>query len=106
MTDAFLERYARGNAYNKRQVRKVIADTLTNGTDSSELWQALERLGSLSKPVSAGTLQFAFSELRQTQNPSNVIAQQAGNSVPVQLGAAIVRAAVGEPVAPALEVAA
>ncbi|KIZ16889.1 hypothetical protein SNA_18090 [Streptomyces natalensis ATCC 27448] len=82
MTDAFLERYARGNAYNKRQVRKVIAETLANGTTSSELWQALERLGFLSKPVSAGTLQFAFSELRQTQNPSNVIALASGQPLP------------------------
>ena len=78
MTDAFLERYLPGNAYNKRQVRKVIADTLANGTDSGELWRALERLGSLSKPVSAGTLQFAFSEIRQSQNASNVIALSSG----------------------------
>jgi hypothetical protein len=78
MTDTFLERYRAGNAYNKRQVRKVIADTLANGTDSSELWRALERLGSLSKPVSAGTLQFAFSEIRQAQNASNVIALSSG----------------------------
>ncbi|MEU1787055.1 hypothetical protein ABZ553_14515 [Streptomyces sparsogenes] len=65
MTDAFLDRYRAGNAYSQRQVRKVIADALANGTDSGELWKALERLGSLSKPVSAGTLQFAFSEIRQ-----------------------------------------
>ncbi|MEU3826502.1 HNH endonuclease signature motif containing protein [Streptomyces sp. NPDC029080] len=71
MTDAFLDRYRSGNAYSQRQVRKVIADALTNGTQPDELWTALERLGSLSKPVSAGTLQFAFSELRK---PSNVIA--------------------------------
>ena len=67
MTDAFLDRHRAGNAYVQRQVRKVIADTLANGTDSDELWQALERLGSLSKPVSPGTLQFAFSEIRQQQ---------------------------------------
>lgn len=71
MTDAFLDRYRTGNAYNRRQVRKVIDEALTNGTDPTELWNALERLGSLSKPVSAGTLQFAFSEIRK---PSNVIA--------------------------------
>jgi hypothetical protein len=65
MTDAFLDRYRTGNAYSQRQVRKVIAETLANGTDSTELWKALERLGSLSKPVSAGTLQFAFSEIRK-----------------------------------------
>ncbi|WP_282790852.1 HNH endonuclease signature motif containing protein [Streptomyces sp. CC224B] len=74
MTDAFLKRYARGNAYKQRQVRQVVADALANGTDASELWRALERLGSLSKPISAGTLQFAFSEIRQAQNASNVIA--------------------------------
>lgn len=78
MTDAFLERFAHGNAYNKRQVRKVVADALANGTDSSELWRALERLGSLSKPVSPGTLQFAFSEIRQSQSASNVIALASG----------------------------
>ncbi len=72
MTDTFLERYARGNAYSQRQVRKVVADTLANGTDADELWQALDRLGSLSKPVSAGTLQFAFSELRRMR-PDNVV---------------------------------
>ncbi|MFE4420380.1 HNH endonuclease [Streptomyces sp. NPDC056817] len=71
MTDAFLERYRAGNAYSQRQVRKVIADTLANGTDRDELWRALERLGSLSKPVSAGTLQFAFSEIRR--QPDNVV---------------------------------
>lgn len=71
MTDAFLDRFARGNSYKRRQVRQVIADTLANDTDPTELWKALERLGSLSKPISAGTLQFAFSEIRK---PSNVIA--------------------------------
>lgn len=81
MVDAFLDRYAHGNAYNKRQMRKVIADTLANGTDSNELWRALERLGSLSKPVSPGTLQFAFSEIRQAQNASNVIALPSGQTL-------------------------
>lgn len=70
MTDAFLDRYRSGNTYSQRQVRKVIAEALANGTQADELWTALERLGSLSKPISAGTLQFAFSELRK---PSNVI---------------------------------
>lgn len=81
MTDAFLERYRAGNAYSQRQVRKVIADALANGTDSGELWKALERLGSLSKPVSAGTLQFAFSEIRQAQSASNVIALPNGQQL-------------------------
>lgn len=82
MTDAFLERYARGNAYNRRQVRKVVADALANDTDANELWRALERLGSLSKPVSTGTLQFAFSEIRQAQSTGNVIALASGQPLP------------------------
>lgn len=78
MTDAFLDRFRTGNAYSQRQVRKVIADALTNGTDPTELWTALERLGSLSKPISAGTLQFAFSEIRK---PSNVVALPSGQTL-------------------------
>jgi hypothetical protein len=81
MTDAFLERYRSGNAYTQRQVRKVIADALTNGTTPDELWKALERLGSLSKPITANTLQFAFSELRQAQQASNVIALPNGQQL-------------------------
>ncbi|MEV7154864.1 HNH endonuclease [Streptomyces misionensis] len=78
MTDAFLDRFRTGNAYKPRQVRQVIADALANGTDPDELWKAMERLGSLSKPVSAGTLQFAFAELRK---PSNVIALPNGQTL-------------------------
>lgn len=81
MTDAFLERFARGNSYKRRQVRTTIADALANDTDPDELWRAIERLGSLSKPVSAGTLQFAFSEIRQAQNASNVIALPSGQTL-------------------------
>lgn len=79
MTDSFLDRYRTGNAYNRRQVRTVIADTLTNGTSPDELWSALERLGGTSKPVTPGTLQFAFSEIRK---PSNVIALRSGQPRP------------------------
>lgn len=68
MTDAFLDRFARGNAYSRRQVRGVIDTTLGNGTTPDELWKALERLGDTSKPVSPGTLQFAFAEIRKTNN--------------------------------------
>jgi hypothetical protein len=68
MTDAFLDRFARGNAYGRRQVRTVISDTLSNGTDPDELWKALERLGDTSRPVSPGTLQFAFADIRKTSN--------------------------------------
>ncbi|MEU6057952.1 hypothetical protein [Streptomyces sp. NPDC047097] len=73
MTDAFLDRYRTGNAYSRRQVRKVIADTLANGTEPTELWNALERLGDTSKPVTSGTLQFAFSELRRASTGAEVI---------------------------------
>lgn len=74
MTDAFLDRYARGNSYKRRQVRQVVADALANQTDSTELWRALEQLGETSKPVTANTLQFAFSKIRGNYQPSNVIA--------------------------------
>ncbi|MFJ4418236.1 MULTISPECIES: hypothetical protein [unclassified Streptomyces] len=76
MTDAFLDRHRAGNAYNPRQVRKTIADALANGTAPDEVWAAVDRLGSLSKPVTAGTLQFTFSELRRPA--SNVIALPGG----------------------------
>ncbi|MGW0626475.1 hypothetical protein [Streptomyces sp. NPDC002758] len=71
MTDAFLDRFRRGNSYRRYQVRQTIADALANETDPDELWSALLRLGGLSKPVSNGTLQFAFSEIRQ--QPDNVV---------------------------------
>lgn len=75
MTDDFLNRYARGNSYKRRQVRTVIADALANDTDPSELWRAMERLGETSKPVTANTLQFAFSDIRRAGSTfSNVIA--------------------------------
>jgi hypothetical protein len=82
MTDSFLERFRTGNAYGRRQVRGVIADTLTNGTNPDELWRALERLGETSKPISPGTLQFAFSEIRKAQQASNVIALPSGQTLP------------------------
>lgn len=81
MTDAFLDRYKAGNAYSARQIRRVIADTLANGTNPDELWAALERIGVASKPVSAGTLQFAFAEIRKHHNPSNVIALASGQAL-------------------------
>lgn len=82
MTDAFLERFARGNSYKRRQVRTTIADALANDTDSSELWRALERLGETSKPVTANTLQFAFSDIRKSAQHSNVIALASGQPLP------------------------
>lgn len=83
MTDAFLDRYARGNSYKRRQIRQTIADALANETDSSELWRALEQLGETSKPVTANTLQFAFSKLRGTYQPSNVIALPGQTGTPL-----------------------
>lgn len=83
MTDAFLERFAYGNSYKRRQLRPVIADTLSNGTDPDELWTALEQLGKTSKPVTANTLQFAFSKIRGTfQHHDNVIALASGQPLP------------------------
>ncbi|MGW6578919.1 hypothetical protein ACWF76_05840 [Streptomyces globisporus] len=73
MTDAFLERYKSGNAYSARQIRRVIADTLANSTDPDELWAALERLGASSKPVTNGTLQFAFAEIRKGATGADVL---------------------------------
>ena len=82
MTDAFIERYRSGNSYKPRQVRTVIADALANSTDPSELWRALERLGETSKPVTANTLQFAFSDIRKSSQHSNVIALASGQPLP------------------------
>lgn len=73
MADAFLERFGRGNSYKRRQVRTTIAEALANDTDSSELWRALERLGETSKPVTANTLQFAFSDIRKAAAGADVI---------------------------------
>lgn len=81
MVDAFLDRFARGNSYKRRQVRATIADALANDTESNELWRALEQLGETSKPVTANTLQFAFSKIRQAQNASNVIALPSGQTL-------------------------
>jgi hypothetical protein len=73
MTDAFLDRFARGNSYKRRQVRTTIADALANETDPGELWRAIERLGETSKPVTANTLQFAFSDIRKAAVGADVI---------------------------------
>lgn len=72
------EQYGHTTAQGKNAVRRAIGDALSNGVTSDELWQALDRLGALSKPVTGGTLQFAFSEIRK---PNNVVA------LPGQLGA-------------------
>ncbi|MGW1102762.1 helix-turn-helix domain-containing protein [Streptomyces sp. NPDC002540] len=59
------EQYGRTTAQGRSTIRRSISDALRNGLEPSVLWQALERLGDLSKPVTGGTLQFALSEIRQ-----------------------------------------
>jgi hypothetical protein len=81
MTDAFLDRFARGNSYKRRYVRTAIADALANETDPDELWLALLRLGETSKPVSAGTLQFAFSDIRKAASAANVYQLPTGQTL-------------------------
>ncbi|GGT43563.1 helix-turn-helix domain-containing protein [Streptomyces purpureus] len=76
MLDKWWEQYGRTTAQAKSTIRRAIADALRNGLEPSVLWQALERLGELSKPVTGGTLQFALSELRK---PTNVIALPNGH---------------------------
>ncbi|MET8694769.1 HNH endonuclease [Streptomyces bauhiniae] len=83
MTDAFLDRFARGNSYKHRPVRQVIADTLANGTDPDELRRALDQLGETSRPITANTLQFAFSKIRGSWQPSNVIALPGQSGAPL-----------------------
>jgi DNA-binding transcriptional regulator YhcF (GntR family) len=75
------EQYSHTTAQNKRDIRRAIGSALTNGVDPDQLWTALTRLGDLSKPVTGGTLQFAFSEIRQAQNASNVIALPSGQQL-------------------------
>ena len=72
MTDDFLDRFARGNSYKRRTVRNTITDALGNKADPDELWRALELLGENSSPVSANSLQFAFSKLRKAAQVANV----------------------------------
>ncbi|MCX5202428.1 helix-turn-helix domain-containing protein [Streptomyces sp. NBC_00237] len=78
IADKWWEQYGRTTAQSKRAIRRAIDDTLRNGVEAAELWQALVRLGDLSKPVTGGTLQFAFSELRK---PNNVIALPSGQTL-------------------------
>ncbi|MGW0033633.1 hypothetical protein ACWDXD_27950 [Streptomyces sp. NPDC003314] len=65
MLTKWWEQYGHTTAQNKSTIRRAIADALNNGLAPAALWQALDRLGSLSKPITGGTLQFALSELRQ-----------------------------------------
>lgn len=59
------EQYSRTTAQAKNTIRRAISDALRNGLEPAVLWQALVRIGDLSKPVTGGTLQFALSEIRQ-----------------------------------------
>jgi hypothetical protein len=71
------EQFGRTTAQSKRDIRRTIGQALDNGIEPTELWQAIVRLGEISKPISGGTLQFAFADLRKAQ-PSNVIAIGSG----------------------------
>ena len=79
MRDAWWEKYGRTTAQSKRDVRRAIATALENGNPPNEVWAACQTLGDLSKPITGGTLQFAFAELRK---PSNVIALPTGQPRP------------------------
>lgn len=72
------EQYGRTTAQGKRTIRRAIDDALRNGIDPDELWLALDRIGELSKPITGGTLQFAFSEIRKA---NNVIALPSGQTL-------------------------
>src|SRR5690606_19766111 len=74
------EQYGHTTAQSKRTIHRAIDDALRNGINAAELWQALVRLGDLSKPVTGGTLQFALAELRQAHT-NNVIPLPNGQSL-------------------------
>lgn len=87
MFNRWWDQFGRRTAQSKRNVRRAIADALDNGNDPDELWSALLRLGELSKPVTGGTLQFAFSEIRpRTALP----ASPSGNVVQLSTGLPLV----------------
>ncbi len=67
------EQYGHTTAQGKRTIRRTIDEALSNGIDATELWNALDRIGDLSKPVTGGTLQFAFAELRKAALGAEVI---------------------------------
>ncbi|MEU5772648.1 helix-turn-helix domain-containing protein [Streptomyces venezuelae] len=71
--DKWWTQYGHTTAQGKSNIRRAIADALNNGIEADELWSALERLGDLSKPITGGTLQFAFSEIRQAATGADVI---------------------------------
>lgn len=59
------EQYGQQTAQGKASIRSAIAAALENGLAPDVLWQALVRIGDLSKPITGGTLQFALSEIRK-----------------------------------------
>ncbi|MGW4786150.1 hypothetical protein [Streptomyces sp. NPDC004230] len=73
MLASWWDKFGRRTAQSKKSVRQAIADALANGNDPDELWAALLRLGEVSKPVTGGTLQFAFSEIRKSATGADVI---------------------------------
>ncbi|MFE2850628.1 hypothetical protein ACFXJO_05770 [Streptomyces lavendulae] len=73
MLTKWWEQYGRQTAQGRTSVRAAIAAALENGIDPNLLWQALVRVGELSKPITGGTLQFALSELRKNTTGADVI---------------------------------
>lgn len=81
LLDKWWEQYGHTTAQGKRSIQRAIADALNNGVATAELWQALTRIGDLSKPVTGGTLQFAFSEIRKAASSSNVLQLPSGQTL-------------------------
>ncbi|MGW8762340.1 mucin-2 [Streptomyces sp. NPDC055815] len=89
------ETYGRTTAQSRTTIGRAIADALANGLDSDTLWSALDRLGSLSKPITGGTLQFALSELRRPAPGADVIPLDAARPGRVARAAGLFAAAAG-----------
>ncbi|MGW4505751.1 hypothetical protein ACWENO_14035 [Streptomyces sp. NPDC004436] len=81
MLTKWWEQYGRQTAQGRASVRTAIAGALDNGLEPNVLWQALVRLGDLSKPITGGTLQFALAELRKAATGSNVVHLPNGQAV-------------------------
>ncbi|MGW6557952.1 hypothetical protein [Streptomyces hydrogenans] len=64
------EQYGRQTAQGKASVRSAITAAIDNGIEPNLLWQALVRVGDLSKPITGGTLQFALAELKRHHSPN------------------------------------
>lgn len=82
LLDKWWDQYGHTTAQGKHSIRRAITDALNNGIEPGELWNALDRIGALSKPITGGTLQFAFSELRSPARPgSNVVHLPTGRTL-------------------------